>query len=278
MISLNFFRRRNVCSMTGGEKTNSIMIPSPASRTRERVLLSFALALLGTSLRAQDTDASLGSSTGWERYDWLKAGDSSTEPTGGQLTATTSQDLGTDPFAVVTNGSIWQEKYGATYIQPVTGALAFSYESDAVTLNQDGTGSTTPTDGTPGDLSHAQKAAMQFQPLPQVKLTGNVHDMDDEMGPPNAAMNTRGTGVTAETQLPLNSTLTLGASSDDTATGQVGVVTTSDNSYDAQIKQPLGKLPLTAVFKSHYEETTSEGTVQTRLPSIEQSLVWETGG
>ena len=43
------------------------------------------------------------------------------------------------------------------------------------------------------------------------------------------------------------------------------------------MKSPLGKLPVTAVLKGHYEETSQDGATTARLPSLEQSLVWKAG-
>jgi len=232
--------------------------------------------LLGLTAHAQDMDASLGSAGGWQRYDWLKVDGESTGTTaaGGKITTTTGQTVG-DPFATVTNSSIWQQTYGVTYTRPLAPALSLSYETDAVTLNESSGSYQAPTDGTPDDLSHGQKAALQFQPAQQVSLTGNVHDSMDDAGSPQSAMETRGSGLVAEGHLPFNSVLTLGANADTTTTGTIAGSNTGDDAYDAQFKQPLGKLPFTAVIKGHYEETSTAGALATRLPSLEQSLVWK---
>ncbi len=228
------------------------------------------------SAHAQDMDAALGTANGWQRYDWLKSPDETTGTTaaGGKITTTTGQAVG-DPFATVTNNSIWQQNYGVTYTRPLAPALALSYETSATTLNESSGSFQSPTSGTPDDLSHGQKASLQFQPGQQFTLSGNVHDSMDDAGSPESAMETRGSGLLAEGHLPFNSVLTLGANLDTTTTGTVSSATTGDNAYDAQFKQPLGKLPLTAVLKGHYEETTADGSLASRLPSLEQSLVWK---
>jgi hypothetical protein len=238
-------------------------------------IFSLALAWPGTVVFASDLDASLGSPNGWQRYDWLSPTPSpSSAETGGKLTASAGQD-NSDPFAVVTSGSLWQEKYGATYTQPLPAHLTLSYETDATTLSESSQTLQAPTEGMADDLSHEQKAGLQFQPVDQFTLAGNLHDSSDDSPSPESSVETRGAGFTAESHLPLDSVLTLGANSDTTTTGSLASSATDDNSYDAQVKQPLGKLPLTAVLKGHYEETTQDGAAVTRLPSLEQSLVWK---
>jgi hypothetical protein len=239
--------------------------------------LSFALLLLGGLARGQqqpdnDADAVLGNPGGWHRYDWLSPSSSVGLP-GSKITATSGQQVG-DPFAVVSGGSLWQQKYGLVYTQPVAGSLALSYETDAVTLNESSDSSST-SEGTPDDLSNTQKAGLQFQPFQQLTFSGNVHDSGDDSGAPGSSEDTRGSGFIADGHLPFNSELTLGMNSDATTTGMIDGTTSSDDTYDAQLKQPLGKLPLTAQLKGHYEETSLNGATQTRLPSLEQSLVWK---
>ena len=236
-------------------------------------MFGLAVVLLGTTVHGQDADALLGTSTGWQRYDWLKPSDA----TGAQLTATSGQNI-SDPFAVVTSGSLWQDKYGATYTQPVINHLALSYETDMVSESDSDALSPGSTDGMADDLSHAQKVSAQFQPFDQLTLRGDVHDTQNDAGSPASSVETRGSGFTAEGHLPFNSVLTLGARSDNINTGQIGQPAQAEDAYDAQLKQPLGKLPLTAVLKGHYEESSSDGSLTARLPSLEQSLVWKPAG
>jgi hypothetical protein len=238
-------------------------------------LLSFAFALLSPVAFAQELDAALGTPNGWQRYDWLQSSDpsSATTAAGGKITTTTGQAVG-DPFITLTNNSLWQQNYGVAYTRPIAPMLSLSYQTSATTLNEISSASPIVTGGTPDDLSHGQTAGLQFQPASSLTLNGNVHDSMDDAGSPESACDTRGSGLTAEGHLPFNSVLTLGANADTTTIGTVGG-TTGDNAYDAQLKQPLGKLPLTAVLKGHYEETTTDGALTTRLPSLEQSLVWK---
>jgi hypothetical protein len=231
--------------------------------------MGLAGVLLGTAVHAQDADAVLGSSGGWQRYDWLAPTDGASVA-GGKVATTVGQNVG-DPFAVA-SGALWQENYGVTYSRPLAPALTLSYETSEVTMNES---SDSLTDGSPDDLSHAQKVGLQLQPVEQLTLNGDVHDSNDDAGSPDSATETRGTGLTAEGHLPFDSVLTLGARSDSTTIGTIGGTASADNAYDAQWKQPLGKLPLSAVLKGHYEETSQDGTLATRLPSLEQSLVWK---
>jgi hypothetical protein len=235
-------------------------------------MLSCVFMLLGAAVQAQDADAVLGSAKGWQRYDWL----SPTDEQAGKLSASATQDVG-DPFAVVTSGSLFQEKYGVTYSRPLLDNVTLSYQTTDVALNESSLSSSIPDDGVPDDLSHGQKALMQFQPDQQLTFSGNVHDSTNDDAMPEDSVATHGAGLTAEGHLPLNSTLTLGLNSDKTVTGDETGSTVADNSYDAQLKTPLGKLPVTAVLKGHYEETSQDGATTARLPSMEQSLVWKAG-
>jgi len=51
--------------------------------------------------------------------------------------------------------------------------------------------------------------------------------------------------------------------------------TTTDTTYNAQLQKPLGSLPLSAVFKGHYEEIATTGAPTSKLPTLEQSLLWK---
>jgi hypothetical protein len=247
---------------------------------RGRCLISLGFALLGLAAHAQDdADAALGTANGWQRYDWLKSGDDSSGTTAanGKITATTSQAVG-DPFAAVSGNSIFQQNYGVTYTRPIAPDLSLSYETSAVTLNENSNASPAATDGIPDDLSQTQKVGLQLQPAQNLTLSGNLHDSMDDAGAPASNEETRGSGFYGETHLPNSSVLTFGGNVDTTTAGYVGGGTTGDDTYDAQLKQPLGKLPLTATLKGHYEETSTDGAPTTRLPSLEQSLSWKPAG
>ena len=234
-------------------------------------MLGLALALLGSTAHAQDdVDAVLGSSGGWQRYDWLSP---SASPSAPKIASTAAQPLG-DPFAVANGDALWQEKVGVIYSQPVADAIALSYESNALTLNEPTPGPL-PASSSPEALNDGEKAALQFQPFQAVTLTGDVHDSSNEAGSPSSFSETRGTGLSAKSNLPMNAELTLGLNANDSGGDMPGAALTSSNAYDAQFKQPLGKLPLTVVLKGHYEETDTNGAPVSRLPSMEQSLVWK---
>jgi hypothetical protein len=92
---------------------------------------------------------------------------------------------------------------------------------------------------------------------------------------PSNSTTTSGTGFSAESHLPFNSVLTLGVNSDRTNADAPTGLDTQTNAYDAQIKQPIGQLPLSAILKGHYEGTSVGGAAPTSLPSLEQSLIWK---
>jgi hypothetical protein len=236
-----------------------------------------ALGLLAAiPLCAQEVDANLGNSGGWQRYDWLAPAPVTTVANGKVTTSTTTGAAG-DPFTVVGRGSLAQQTVGVTYTRALEPGIDLSYESNAVTLNEGAGSYLAPNDGTPDDLSHGQKASLQLQPAQALTLAGNVHTATDDAGSPASAWETHGSGLSAEGHLPGDSVLNFSLNDDTTTTGIFASYASTDDSYDGQWKQPLGKLPLTAVVKGHYEETSTGGVPATRLPSMEQALVWKPG-
>jgi hypothetical protein len=223
-------------------------------------------------------DANLGDPGGWQRYDWLAPAPTATVA-GGKVTTTTASKATGSPFTVVSQGAVAQQNVGVTYTRALEPGIDLSYESNAVTLNESSSSYLAPTGGMPDDLSHGQKASLLFQPAPALSFGGNVHTSTDDAGSPESAWETHGTGFAAEGHLPGNSVLNFSLNDDTTTTGLIATpaYTSADDSYDAQWKQPLGKLPLTAVVKGHYEETSSDGALSTRLPSMEQALIWKPG-
>jgi hypothetical protein len=167
-----------------------------------------------------------------------------------------------DPFAVVTNGSLWQEKQSVTYSRVVMDHLTLNCSSSA-----------TSEDGAPDQLGNELRAESVYQPVDAFKVTGNVHkDSSDQAA---VSADTNGAGASVETHLPLDTVFTAAVNSDDTRSGAEPSLDSATNAYDAQVQKPLGKLPLSLVLKSHYVETDTPGTGATRLPSFEQSLVWK---
>ena len=85
---------------------------------------------------------------------------------------------------------------------------------------------------------------------------------------------TSGAGFWTESRLPTNSVFSLGLDADHTIPDS-NSGTTTFTACDAQLQQPLGKLPLTAMLKGRYEETDAAGAPAGRSPTLEQSLVWK---
>ncbi|HUB66104.1 MAG TPA: hypothetical protein VL981_01310 [Candidatus Methylacidiphilales bacterium] len=220
------------------------------------------------------------------QFDWLKPAEEQELQTasGMAFSVTGGQDI-QDPASVLSSGSLWQEKYKFTCTQKVDDLLSFSYETSSLNLDSSASPCLPPADEPspetsaidgPGDeLWQEQTAGLQFQPFGGLKLSGNVHDSYNILPDPDASSETTGTGFSAESQLPLKSTLKLDMSSDRTGTDQTSIATAYDTSYDAQLQQPLGSMPLTAVLKGRYEEITDVGAPPSRLPSLEQSLIWK---
>jgi hypothetical protein len=199
-------------------------------------------------------------------YDWLQPAEEQKRQaaSGETFTATTSQDT-KDPFAVISSGTLWQEKYGSVYSRKLDEAITLSCETNKVAMDSDDF----------EDLSSSEKVGFLFQPLPQFSLHGDVHDTTTDQPLPGDSTTSTGAGFGLESHLPLNSSLTLDFHSDRTYADVPAFDATEDNAYNAEFRQPLGKLPLTAVLKGHYEGLSTDGGAPTSLPSLEQSLVWK---
>jgi len=223
--------------------------------------LPLALFVLLTGwAQAQDAvQSGPGAANAWQQDDWLKPA----ATTGETFQATAGQDVN-DPFAVLSTGSLWQEKYGAVYTRRLADTLSLSCETSTVTLDNDSE-----------DLSRAGKVGLQFQPAQQLTLRGDVHDSMSDTPFPGGSTTTSGGDFSAEGPLPFNSTLTLGLDSDHTSTDAPSGLDAQTNACDAQIKQPIGQLPLSAVLKGHFADTSQGGEPAASLPSLEQSLVWK---
>ncbi|MCE0484252.1 MAG: hypothetical protein LV479_08450 [Methylacidiphilales bacterium] len=226
--------------------------------------LGAAVVLLGLPVKAQDAAAtSVNAGSGWLSYDWLKPTGTGTPEV--KFSATAGQNT-TDPFAVVSTDSLWQEDYGVTYTRQLVDTLSLNCESNAVMREDDSE-----------ELSHGQKVALQFEPLSTLTLSTNLHESEYDGLSPAEATVTDGCGFSAQGHLPFNSVLTFDINTDRTETVAAPWTTTISNAYDAQFSQPLGKLPLTAILKGHYDESSSGGATATNFPSLQQSLVWKPG-
>jgi hypothetical protein len=234
------------------------------SMTQGFALLGLAVILMGGA-RAQDAIQAGDSPNAWQHYVWLKPAEAQQRQaaSGETFQATAGQDV-TDPFAVLATGSLWREKYGAVYMRRLADTLSLSCETSAVVLSDDSE-----------DLSRGQKVGFQFQPVGELTLRGDLHGSTSDSPLPCESTAASGAGFSAESRLPLNAVLTLGLHSDRTGADAPSGLDTRTNAYDAQIKQPIGQLPLSAILKGHYEGTSDGGAPATSLPSLEQSLVWK---
>ena len=129
--------------------------------------------------------------------------------------------------------------------------------------------------GTPDGLTRSQSAGLQFQPADAVKVGGNVHASSTDAAIPGDSIVTTGAGFSTETKLPTNSVVSLCANTNRTGADNSNASVTTDTSYDAQLSQPVGNLPLSAILKGHYEETQVTGSPLGKTPSLEQSLTWK---
>ena len=226
---------------------------------------------------APSVDSS-GSAANWQGYNWLSASDAQQRQaaSGDSVSVKSSQDLN-DPFTAISSDSLWQDKTDATYTHKVDDALSFSYQTSDTTLSGEGLSAVPLASDSDYDLSRGQTFGMQFQPVADVfTLNGNVHSSSTDAALPSDSYVTNGAALTAQSHLPLsNGVLTLGLNTDQSAADINAAPTTTTTAYDAQYQQPLGKLPLTAVVKGHYEQMTITGEAPSSLPSMEQSLLWK---
>jgi hypothetical protein len=219
------------------------------------------LAWAGTA-GAQTAQDAGGQNTDWQRYSWLQPGAAATVSAVPGATAT-------DPFAVLSTGQLWQENAGAVWKQPVAETLSVSCASTTTTLADEPGSADLNNDTTQG-----QSMGVTFHPAEMLTLNGDVHASSFDAAVPEQSTLTRGTRLSIDTTLPTQSSLTLAFNTDETSPEIPVGVTTTGQTFDAQLKQPLGKLPVTAVLKTHYAETSSGG-VLARMPSLEQALVWK---
>ena len=230
-----------------------------------RGLFLLGFVLLTGGARAQETLQAGDSPSAWQHFDWLSPSQNQQgqAASDGTFHATANQNV-KDPYTVVSKGTLWQENYGAAYVRQLADTLSLSCETSAVMLG----------DGSE-DLSNGQKVSLQFQPNQQLTFRGDLHDSSSDAPLPNNSTITSGAGLFAEGHLPLNAVLTLGLRSDSTSADVPSGIETQTNAYDAQLKQPIGQLPLSAILKGHYEGTSDGGATPTSLPSLEQSLEWK---
>jgi hypothetical protein len=225
-------------------------------------LLGFVILTGGA--RAQDALQTGDNANAWQHYDWLRPAEDPSQAASDETFHATAPRNVTDPFTVLSTGTLWQESYGAVYTRRLDTTLSLSCETSSVMLDDDSE-----------DLSRAQKVGFQFQPIEQLTLRGDLHDSTSDAPLPNNSTVTGGGGFSAESQLPFNAVLTLGLHTDSTSTAAPSGLNTQTNAYDAQWKQPIGQLPLSAILKGHYEGTSDGGGPATSLPSLEQSLQWK---
>jgi hypothetical protein len=214
------------------------------------------LALAGTAAACADEPAFDSSAF---NADWLQPAELQQHQSQyGTFSTTSGHDL-SDPFTVVSSGTLWQDRQSVTYSRAMMDKLSLDCTTSSVTQ-----------DGTPDPLGSNLRAETIFKPCDALTVKGNVHDSSSEQAAPTPE--TSGAGASVETHLPLDTVFTAAVNSDRQANPGFDVET---NAYDAQVQKPIGKLPVSLVLKSRYVETDTPGAGATRLPSFEQSLVWK---
>jgi hypothetical protein len=237
-----------------------------ATRLLRRILkcVFTAFVLMASPALAQDTTSSSTTADAWQMDSWSTQDPQRQQAASGETFHATTGQLATDPFAVLTTGALWQDTYGTVYSRKIDDAFSLSCQASEVVFDEDAQ-----------EIAHAQQVGFQFQPGPEFTLHGDVHGSSTDAVVPDDSTTTTGAAFSAVSHLPSNSIVTVGMHLDRTVTDAPDPFATETNAYDAQLQQPIGKLPLSAVFKSHYEGTSVGNAPATSLPSLEQSLVWK---
>ena len=221
------------------------------------------VAVTGLARGQDGLQPSETTASAWQQYNWLAPSAEKTLAPVETFHAAVTQDVG-DPFTVLSAGTLWQEKYGAVDTRQLGDGLSLSCEASEVALDEDS-----------DDLSRGQKVGLQFAPAQELTLRCDLHDSASDSPMFGDSSTTSGAAFSAESHLPLNAILTLGLQTDRTATDAPAGLDSRTDAYDAQLKQPIGSLPLTAILKGHFGGTATGNAPETSLPSIEQSLEWK---
>jgi hypothetical protein len=221
------------------------------------------VVVLASSSRAQEAAAS-GESRGVQIENWLAQDPQQQQAASGESFHAITGAVAADPFAVLSSGVLWQETYGAFYSRKLDDAFSLSCQTSDVVFDEDAQ-----------VASRAEQAGLQFAPIPEVTFGADVHGSETDAAIVSDSTTTIGAGLTASGHLPANSVLSIGVRLDRTAAAAPSSPLAETRAYDAQFQQPIGQLPLSAVFKTHLEGTATGNAPATRLPSLEQSLVWK---
>ncbi|HEX4141772.1 MAG TPA: hypothetical protein VHY09_15595 [Candidatus Methylacidiphilales bacterium] len=224
-----------------------------------------ALALAFLPAVAQDLPSSSDSTTARELELWMQpANDAQAQAAPGESFKTVTATVAPDPFAVLTSGALWEETYGEMYARDLGDAFSLSCVSSETAFEED-----------ESEMAHTEQMGLVFAPAPLVSVSGNFHGSSTDAEVPNEGTTTAGAGLAAESHLPGNSVMKVGLNFDHTMADMPDALATDTNTYNAEFDQPVGGMPLSAVLKGQFQDTTVGGTPAGSLPTLEQSLVWK---
>jgi hypothetical protein len=221
-----------------------------------------ALVLLALPAAAQNASSSGDSASARELGSWL--GSSLPDQTPAETYKATTGTVTPDPFAVLTSGALWEQTYGELYTRDLGNSLALSCQESSVLY-----------DVNDEELSRAEQMGFTFAPMPELALSGNLHGTSTDSDIPENGTQATGAGLSAQSHLPNNSVVAIGLKFDRNVSDLPDALATQTNTYNAEIDQPLGKLPLSAQLKGQFQDTTAGNSPAGSLPSLEQSLVWK---
>jgi hypothetical protein len=214
-------------------------------------------ALLAWPVAAQDAspNAPIGAPFG----DWLKS-DLPPGVSADETYKTTSDATAPDPFAVLTSGALWEENHGGIYTRDLGDAFSLNCETSDVVFDEN------------AEMAiRAEKLGLLFAPVPEFNLATDWHAAETDATSLGNSASTNGVGVKAEGHLPTQSIVRIGLNFERTSNDAPDPVIADTSVYSAQVEQPLGKWPVSAVVTGELHGQSGIG----ELPSLEQALVWK---
>jgi hypothetical protein len=222
------------------------------------------LALLAGRVVAQDVSSGGDNASVQQLAGWLQNDPRNQAAPGENFKAMTAT-VTPDPFAVLTSGTLWEETYGEMYTRDLGDAFSLSCQSSDVVFEED----------EEEEMSHTEQMGLVFAPASLLNLSGNFHGSSSDAAIPEDGTNTAGAGLAAESHLPWDSVVHIGLNFDRSMADMPEAIATETSTYNAELDQPLGHLPLSAVLNGQFADTTVGGAPSGDLPTLEQSLVWK---
>jgi hypothetical protein len=234
-----------------------------------RLILPGALGAVGAlalpAAAQDDAPAADHSTAAMQLESWLQPQEEQREQAAsGESFKTATTTIVPDPFAVLTSGALWEQTHGGIYTRDLGDAFSLSSQTTDEVFDENY-----------AQVTREEKVGLGFNPAPEFSLTGEAHDSMTDAADPQDGWSTTGGGLAAESHLPGKSIMKVGLSFDRTISDEPASTASLSDTYSAEFQQPLGRLPLSANFKSQLDGVSTGNGPSTSMPSLEQSLVWK---